>query len=186
MRTALASPEVWCTMTRKFEVGAWLSTGWDTHGDRAVNGFNVDIGAENGINHWDSNFGKNKITFARKSFVCLNANFNIKVATLATFLWGRAALAAQTNALTIINTSWNFELNVFTINCNVLGAAKNGFFEINRSRSAHIATTTSAAETATKAKHRAKDIVEATATKIEIERLTIEIIGAARKWITTS
>ena len=71
--------------------------------------------------------------------------------------------------MAVINTGWNFELDVFTIDRNVFRATENSFFKINCRRSAHIATATGTTKTATKTKHGAKNIVETAAAKVEIE-----------------
>lgn len=187
VRAALITAEAWGAMAGKFKVGAWLSAGWDFHSNLAVNGLNFNLSAKHCVGHRDCNFGKDKLALARESLVGADANLDVKVATLAVSTWGFTTLAAETDRLTIVNTGWNLELDLVAFDRDSLRNAEDCFLEVDRNASAIIATTTSCTETAA-AEHSVNDILEATATEVEVKALAIatEATKTAAEWVAAA
>lgn len=116
-------------VTRELERGAGLSAGGDFHADITIDGFNIDFGAKCCVNHRNDTIRENDIPFASEALMWLDADKNVEIA-FGTAFGGCAAFAAKTDRHAIINTSRDFDFEIFAISGDDLGSAEDCFFKI--------------------------------------------------------
>lgn len=162
-------------MPGELEWRAGLSAGRDLHTHVAIDGLNIDRGAEGGINHGNDFFGKNNAAFAGEMFVWLDTDKNVEVALCAT-LGSGAAFAVQADRHTIVDAGRNLNFEIFAVSANDLGGAKNSFVEGQSHCGAIVGAAGGAAGAATKAENRTQNIIEAPAApEVKVKPLAIKV-----------
>src|SRR6266568_4193638 len=102
-----AAAQVRNTVSAQFKIGAALRAGRNFHAHRAVDGFDINLGAQCRLDHTDMLGTQNEVAFARKLFVCPNADAHVQVAFSTAS--DRFAVFAQADGSAVVDAGRDFQ-----------------------------------------------------------------------------
>src|SRR6266568_7888957 len=108
-----AAAQVRNTVSAQFKIGSALRAGRNFHAHRAVDGFDINLGAQCRLDHTDMLGTQNEVAFARKLFVCPNADAHVQVAFSTAS--DRFAVFAQADGSAVVDAGRDFQGDGFAL-----------------------------------------------------------------------